>query len=176
VKHKTSRRPDPTPASTRRVPALSNAMITKLAAMTRSTMMQTDVAVYQDDLTINITLPDEMDVNGFSSPPMDNSDLSQAIFDAMRWHEPIPDVPPKTTFEPPALAESLVSLLAPKRHRAAIVGDLEETFRSNLQRGFTKQRAARLYCVDVARSLLPQVWAKRLGIFGLIAILWRHVH
>jgi hypothetical protein len=95
VKHKTSRRPDPTPASTRRVPALSNAMITKLAAMTRSTMMQTDVAVYQDDLTINITLPDEMDVNGFSSPPMDNSDLSQAIFDAMRWHEPIPDVPPK---------------------------------------------------------------------------------
>jgi hypothetical protein len=70
---------------------------------------------------------------------------------------------------PPAYAEWVVALLAPRRTADALLGDLEEQFHRNRStRGL--RRARWLYRAQVLNSIAPLLWAaaKRIGVVALL--------
>jgi hypothetical protein len=74
--------------------------------------------------------------------------------------------------EPPALAELVVAFLAKTKHKDALLGDLDEKFRGAIDRGWTIDRARRMYWAEAMRAVGPLAWQKlkRLGIIGLLAV------
>jgi hypothetical protein len=74
----------------------------------------------------------------------------------------------KTT-APPAIAEALISMFAPKRFSDAQLGDMQEIFETNVKR-HGSQRARRLYWYEVARSIGPIIlhWLKRIGFIAVL--------
>ncbi len=74
---------------------------------------------------------------------------------------------------PPAFAEVLLAALANPRKADALVGDLSEQFRSNVQK-YGPARARRLYWVQVGRSIGPQIKQRitRFGKHVFLAIFW----
>jgi len=69
---------------------------------------------------------------------------------------------------PPAFAELVMSLLAPKNSAQAQLGDLQEIFEANVDR-LGERQARRKYWMQVAASLRPLLvlWVKRLGLVTL---------
>jgi hypothetical protein len=70
---------------------------------------------------------------------------------------------------PPALAETVLALLTPKRTVDAQIGDMQEMFIKNVER-FGLGRARRLYWYEVFRSVWPALKriGKKIGIFGFV--------
>jgi hypothetical protein len=79
----------------------------------------------------------------------------------------------RQTAPPPQLAESLISLLAPKKSADAQLGDLQEIFQENVKR-FGLERARRMYCIRISREVGPLLlqklmrWLERFGIIALL--------
>jgi hypothetical protein len=71
--------------------------------------------------------------------------------------------------EPPAVAELLFQLMAPKRSVLAQLGDMQELFELNVVR-VGKRRARMLYWAQVLRAIGPGVW-RRIKRLGLVAFL-----
>jgi hypothetical protein len=72
--------------------------------------------------------------------------------------------------EPPALAEFLAGLFASKKHRQAVLGDLEEKFNDDLARGISIARARRRYWASALHSVGPLLLAstKKIALIGAV--------
>jgi len=75
---------------------------------------------------------------------------------------------------PPALAEFVVSFLAPKNTAQAQLGDLQEMFEKNVAR-LGERQARRNYWMQVASSLMTFAlqWAKRVSLFTVLVDYFR---
>ncbi|MGB8276679.1 MAG: hypothetical protein WCF20_01900 [Methylovirgula sp.] len=73
--------------------------------------------------------------------------------------------------EPPRLAEFLVGWCTSRRHRNALLQDLEEDFQNDLREGKSVRRAKLRYWAAAVNSITPQLWAaaKRIGVFVVLA-------
>ena len=78
--------------------------------------------------------------------------------------------PKKLSSEPPALAEFLIALLASPKQKDALLGDLQESFSTAIDEGWSSGRAQRMYWAETLRSIGPLTFAtlKRIGVLALL--------
>jgi hypothetical protein len=62
--------------------------------------------------------------------------------------------------EPPQIAQRLVALFVTAKHKNALLGDLDEKFRSAIDEGCTIYRARRMYWSEALRTIGPMAWEK----------------